>query len=413
MGLWFAIPLYARILAGLVLGAAVGAAWGEGAVAIQWIGEMFVLLIRMVVIPLVFVTIVAGVAALIDPKRLGSIGAKTIGLYLFTTAIAAAVGLTLGAIFKPGAGADFSKAAPRVLNAAESVGLSYTDVIPANIVKAMAEGSLLPVIFFALLLGAAILAAAEKGQALSDVFASAAEVTQKLVGFVMEVAPFGVFALIAAMVGTGGASVFISVAPLALCVLAGCLFQTFVVHGLVVRLLAWLPVLPFFRGSTDAMLVAFSTSSSSATLPVAMRVAEENLGIGPAVVGTALPIGTTVSMDGTALYVGLLATFAAQAFGIELSLGQYVMIAVTTVMVAVGTAPVPSASLFMLTGVMATFGVSAEQAALMVGFILPFDRILDMIRTVPNNTSDLAVATVVARWENEIDVEVYLSAKDV
>jgi len=412
-GLWFGVPLYARILVGLALGAIVGALWGEGAVAIKWIGDMFVLLIRMVVIPLVFVTIVAGVAALIDPKRLGSIGIKTIGLYLFTTAIAATVGLTIGALVKPGTGADFSKAVPKILNTSESVGLSYTDVIPANIFKAMADGSLLPVIFFALLLGGAILAAAKKGQPVASLFESGAEVMQKMVGFVMELAPFGVFALIAAMVGTGGTEVFISVAPLALCVLGGCMFQTFIVHGLVVRLLAWLPVLPFFRGSTDAMLVAFSTSSSSATLPVAMRVAEENLGIGPAVVGTALPIGTTVSMDGTALYVGLLATFAAQAFGITLSLEQYVLIAVTTVMVAVGTAPVPSASLFMLTGVMATFGVNAEQAALMVGFILPFDRVLDMIRTVPNNTSDLAVATVVARWENEIDVEVYKSAKDV
>ncbi|MFN3857351.1 MAG: dicarboxylate/amino acid:cation symporter [Caulobacter sp.] len=413
LGLWFGIPLYVRILVALVLGAIAGVAWGEGAASIKWIGDMFVLLIRMVVIPLVFVTIVAGVAALIDPKRLGSIGVKTIGLYLFTTMIAAAIGLTLGTFVRPGEGADFSDAVPKVLNTSESVGLSYTDVIPANIVKALADGSLLPVIFFAILLGAGILAAAEKGRPLANVFDSAAEVMQKLVAFVMEVAPFGVFALIAAMVGTGGPAVFVSVAPLAFCVLAGCLFQTFIVHGLVVRFLAWLPVIPFFRGITDAVLVAFSTSSSSATLPVAMRVAEENLGIKPAVVGTALPIGTTVSMDGTALYVGLLAVFAAQAFGITLSIEQYFLIGVTTVMVAVGTAPVPSASLFMLTGVLATFGVTPEQAALMVGFILPFDRILDMIRTVPNNTSDLAVATVVARWENEIDVEVYKSAKDV
>ena len=412
-GLWFAIPLYVRILVALVLGAIAGAVWGENAASIKWIGDMFVLLIRMIVIPLVFVTIVAGVAALIDPKRLGSIGIKTIGLYLFTTVIAAAIGLTLGSLVQPGQGADFSQAVPKVLNTSESVGLSYTDVIPANIVKALADGSLLPVIFFAIFLGAGILAAGEKGKTLAGVFESAAEVMQKLVAFVMEVAPFGVFALIAAMVGTGGTKVFVSVGPLAMCVLLGCLIQTFIVHGLVVRLLAWLPVLPFFRGITDAVLVAFSTSSSSATLPVAMRVAEENLGIKPAVVGTALPIGTTVSMDGTALYVGLLAVFAAQAFGITLTIEQYFLIGVTTVMVAVGTAPVPSASLFMLTGVLATFGVTPEQAALMVGFILPFDRILDMIRTVPNNTSDLAVATVVARWENEIDVEVYKSAKDV
>ena len=192
-----------------------------------------------------------------------------------------------------------------------------------------------------------------------------------------------------------------------MCVLVGCLFQVLVVHGLVVRLLAWLPVWPFFRDIGDAVMVAFSTSSSSATLPVSMRVAQKNLGISPVIASTALPLGTTVSMDGTALYVALLAMFAAQAFGIQLTLDQYFIIGLTTVMVAVGTAPVPSASLFMLAGVLTTFGVTAEQTALVVGFILPFDRILDMTRTVANNTSDLAVATVVARWEKELDLDAY------
>ena len=413
LGLWFGISLWKRILAALVLGAIVGYLWGPGAASIKWIGDLFVLLIRMAVIPLVLVTIVSGVAALGDTRRLGSIGAKTLLLYLFTTAIAVTVGLSLGAFAQPGAGADFSAATPQVLNTTESVGLKLTDVIPVNVFKALADGALLPTIFFALLLGSAILTTGEKARPLADLFAAASEVMLKVVAIIMEIAPFGVFALIATVMGTTGLGVFASVGVLALCVLGGSIFQSLVVHGLVVRLMAWLPVVPFFRGITDAMLVAFSTSSSSATLPVAMRVAEENLGIKPAVVSTALPLGTTVSMDGTALYIGLLATFAAQAFGVSLSLEQYLLIGVTTVMVAIGTAPVPSASLFMLAGVLTTFGITPEQTAILVGFILPFDRILDMIRTVPNNTSDLAVATVVARWENEIDVEVYKSTKDV
>lgn len=413
LGLWFGISLWKRILGALVLGAIAGYFWGPGAESIKWIGDLFVLLIRMAVIPLVLVTIVSGVAALGDTRRLGSIGVKTLVLYLFTTVIAVTVGLTLGAVAQPGAGADFSAATPQMLNTTESVGMKLTDVVPANIFKALTDGALLPTIFFALLLGSAMLATGEKAKPLMAVFESASEVMLKVVAFIMEIAPFGVFALIAAVMGTSGLGVFASVGVLALCVLGGSAFQSFVVHGLVVRLMAWLPVIPFFRGITDAMLVAFSTSSSSATLPVAMRVAEDNLGIKPAVASTALPLGTTVSMDGTALYIGLLATFAAQAFGIDLTLGQYLLIGVTTVMVAVGTAPVPSASLFMLAGVLTTFGVTPEQTAILVGFILPFDRILDMIRTVPNNTADLAVATVVARWENEIDVEVYKSTKDV
>ncbi|MCF8504973.1 MAG: dicarboxylate/amino acid:cation symporter [Caulobacter sp.] len=412
-GLWFRVPLWQRILAALLAGGVAGYFWGPGAASIKWIGDLFVLLIRMAVIPLVMVTIVSGVAALGDARRLGSIGVKTLLLYLFTTAIAVTVGLTLGTLAQPGLGADFSAATPQVLNTTESVGLKITDVVPANVFKAMADGALLPTIFFSLLLGSAILTSGEKGRPIAALFESASEVMLKVVAIIMELAPFGVFALIATVMGTVGLKVFASIGVLALCVLGGSLFQTFIVHGLVIRLMAWLPVVPFFRGITDAMLVAFSTSSSSATLPVAMRVAEENLGIKPAVVSTALPLGTTVSMDGTALYIGLLAMFAAQAFGVQLSLEQYLLIGVTTVMVAVGTAPVPSASLFMLAGVLTTFGITPEQTAILVGFILPFDRILDMIRTVPNNTSDLAVATVVARWENEIDVEVYKSSKDV
>jgi len=171
--------------------------------------------------------------------------------------------------------------------------------------------------------------------------------------------------------------------------------------------LAGLPIWPFFRDIPDAVMVAFSTSSSAATLPVSMRVAEKNLGVSHTVASTALPLGTTVSMDGTALYIGLLAMFTAQAFGIELTLTQYLLAGLTTILVSVGTAPIPSASLFMLAAVLTTMGVSPEQTALVVGFVLPFDRLLDMTRTVANNTSDLAVAVTVAKWEGELDEESY------
>lgn len=407
--IWFGTVLWKRILIALVIGAVVGLVWGEGAASIKWIGDLFVRLIRMMVVPLVFVSIAAGVAALIDPKRLGSIGIKTIGLYLFTTAIAATVGLTLGAIVQPGLGANLAGAAPQAVNASKDVGLQLLEIVPLNPFKALADGDLLAVIFFAIFLGAGVLAAGEPAKPINNALQVLSNILLRMVGFVMELAPFGVFALIAAVMGTSGPQTFVSVFTLAMCVLGASLFQTLVVHGLVVRLLAWLPVWPFFRDIVDAVLVAFSTSSSAATLPVSMRVAEKNLGISPLIASTALPLGTTVSMDGTALYIGLLATFTAQAFGIHLSLEQYAIIGLTTVMVAVGTAPVPSASLFMLAGVLTTFGVTPEQTALVVGFILPFDRILDMIRTVPNNTSDLAVATTVARWEKEFDLDVYMA----
>ena len=404
---WFGIKLWKRILAALVLGAVVGLIWGEGAVQIKWIGDLFVRLIQMIVIPLVFLTIVSGVVSLQDPRRLGSLGLKTLFLYLLTTALAIVIGMILGALVQPGLGVDFAGAVPREVEAAQPFAGLLESIVPTNPVNALAEGQVLSVIFFALIFGAGVLAAGVKGAAAGEAINSGAEAMLKVVNFVMEVAPFGVFALIAWVMGTTGPATFVNVALLAFCVITGCVLQILVVHGGLIKLLARLPAWPFFRDVTDAGLVAFSTSSSSATLPVSMAVAEANLGIKKPVFATVLPLGVTISMDGTALYIALLAAFAAQAFGISLDMMDYALIALTTVLVSIGTAPVPSASLFMLAAVLQVIGVSPEQTALLVGFVLPFDRILDMTRTVANVISDLAVATIVGRWEGEIDVESY------
>lgn len=404
---WFGVTLWKRILVALVLGAIAGLVWGEGALQIKWIGDLFVRLIQMVVVPLVFLTIVSGVVSLQDPRRLGSLGLKTIFLYLLTTALAIVIGMILGALVQPGLGVDFSGAVPREVEAAQPFTGLLESIVPTNPVNALAEGQVLSVIFFALIFGAGVLVAGAKGAAAADAVNAGAEAMLKVVNFVMEVAPFGVFALITWVMGTTGPATFVNVALLAFCVITGCILQILVVHGGLIRLLARLPAWPFFRDVTDAGLVAFSTSSSSATLPVSMAVAEANLGIKKPVFSTVLPLGATVSMDGTALYIALLAAFAAQAFGISLDLMDYLLIGVTTVLVSIGTAPVPSASLFMLAAVLQGIGVSPAQTALLVGFVLPFDRILDMTRTVANVISDLAVATIVGRWEGEIDVEAY------
>lgn len=409
---WFAIPLWQRILAALLLGVIAGLAWGDGAGQIKWIGDMFVRLIRMLVTPLVFLTIASGVASLADPKRLGSIGVKTLLMYVFTTALAVTVGLAAATMFAPGAGASFAGVAPNAVASPKAPIDIFLGIIPSNPFAAMAEGDTLAVIFFAALVGAGVIVAGEAAEPVRRLLASGSEVMLRIVGFVMEVAPFGVFALIAVVVGANGPETFVSIFWLTLCVIAGSLFQTLIVHGGVIRIGAWLPALPFFRGVADAIMVGFSTSSSSATLPVAIRVAEKNLGISPPVASTVLPLGATIGMDGAAMYVAMLTLFAAQAFGVDLSAADYLVIAATTTVVAMGVAPVPSGSLFVLAAVLAAIGVTPEQTALVVGFILPFDRILDMIRTVPNVTADLAIATAVARWEGEIDVAEYVSAKD-
>lgn len=414
LGWWFGVALWKRILGALVLGAIVGVAWGPGATSITWIGEAFVRLIRMLVVPLVFLTIAAGVAALADPKRLGSIGVKTLAMYVFTTALAVSTGLTVATLIGPGIGATFADAVPKAMGTPPDTARMFMEIIPDNPVGAMAEGKTLSVIFFAILVGAGVIAAGKGAEPVRQFLNGASDVMLKIVGFVMETAPFGVFALIAVVMGTSGPSSFLAVLKLAICVVIGSAIVTLLIHGLiVVRLMAWLSPLPFFRGIADAIMVGFSTSSSSATLPVAIRVAQQNLGVSKPVASTVLPLGATIGMDGAAMYVAMLTLFSAQAFGLDLSWADYLVIAATTTIVAMGVAPVPSGSLFVLAAVLHAIGITPEQTALVVGFILPFDRILDMTRTVPNVTSDLAIATAVARWEGEMDVAVYNSANDV
>lgn len=411
---WFGIALWKRIMASLVAGVVVGLVWGEGASSLGWIGEVFIRLIRMLVVPLIFLTIASGVAALVDPKRLGSIGVKTLAMYAFTTVLAVTTGLIVASVIGPGLQASFADAVPRVVAAPQDPARMYMEIIPDNPIGAMAEGKTLSVILFAVFVGAGIIAAGKSAEPVRRLLASGSEIMLKIVGFVMETAPFGVFALIAVVMGTSGPSSFMPILKLALCVVIGSAFVTLVIHGgLLVRILAWLPPLPFFRGIADAIIIGFSTSSSSATLPVAMRVAEKNLGVSPPVASTVLPLGATIGMDGAAMYVAILTLFSAQAFGVPLAATDYLLIAATTTVVAMGVAPVPSGSLFVLAAVLATIGVTPEQTAIIVGFVLPFDRVLDMIRTIPNVTSDLAIATVVARWEGELDRATFISADDI
>ena len=406
---WFAIVLWKRILLALVLGAIAGLALGEAAEQIKWIGDLFIRMIRMLIVPLVFVTLVAGVIAMKDPKRLGSIGSKAIALYLGTTFFAIVIGIVLALVFRPGAGIDLSGAEATELDSAGSLSDRLLGIVPENPFAAFAEGNVLAVIFFAILVGAGLILAAERGKPLADLFDAGSETMLKVTGIVMEFAPFGVFALVAWVMGTVGPGTFLNVFLLAIAVYLGCFLHMLIVHGGIVKFLARLPVLPFFRGAREPQLVAYSTSSSSATLPATLSAAENNLGIQPPVASSVLPLGATINMDGTALYVALISIFAAQAFGVPLDLFDYLLIGLTTTLVSIGTASVPSASLFLMAAVLEVIGMTPAQTAIIVGFILPFDRILDMMRTVANITGDLAVATVVAVWEGEIDKDTFVA----
>ena len=408
MKAWFEITLWKRILIALVIGAIAGVFLGEAAGSIKWIGDLFIRLIRMIVIPLIFTTLVAGVISMGDPKKLGSIGLKTFGLYLGTTAVAIVIGLTLATIIQPGVGVDVLSGEPRKLPPAGGLGDQLMSIVPTNVFAAFSSNNqVLSVIFFALMTGVGVMLSGEKGKPLGDVIVSGSEVILKITHLVMEVAPFGVFALIAYVTGTQGVGALLDVLPLASTIILGCLIHIVLVHGAIMLFILRLPPVQFFKGVLDAQMLAFSSSSSSATLPVTMAVARENLGIKPSVASSVLPLGSTINMDGTAIYVGIVAVFTAQALTIDLSFANYLMIALTTTLVSVGSAGIPSASLFLLAAVLGTIGVDAGTTALVVGFLFPFDRPLDMSRTVVNVTGDLSVATVVAKSEGDLDEAIF------
>jgi Na+/H+-dicarboxylate symporter len=412
MRFWFAIPLWQRVVGALILGVVFALVWPAGAPYVQFLGDLFVRAIRMLVAPIVLVTIAAGITSLADPRKLGSLGARTIGLFAATTAIAVSVGMLVATVIRPGAGAPLGTAAPHALGTPVTPYDQLIGIIPLNIVDALAKGDMLALIFVAILFGVGTVLTGEAGKPFATFLQATSAVLLKVVTIVMEATPFGVFALIANAVAANGAAVFVHVGWLALAVVVGSLLQMLVVHSLLLRLVAKLPVLPFFRGIVDALVVAFSTASSGATLPVAMRVSEDNLGISRPVYSTVLPLGASIGKDGTAMYVGLLSLFALQAFGTPLTPSVYLLVLLTGSLAAFGTAPVPSASLFMLAAVLSAVGVPPEQTALVVGFVLPFDRLLDMTRTVPSACANLAVATTVARWEGELDEAIYRSAQD-
>jgi Na+/H+-dicarboxylate symporter len=414
--------LWARVILGLILGAAAGLAFraaGLEGFVVDWIrpwGDAFVRLIRMLVVPLIFTTLVAGMIAMGDPKKLGSLGVRTIALYMGTTWIAVVLGVLFALIVRPGVGIDVSTASADAAatiraQAAAQEGVSAVDrilnIIPINPAAALAEGDVLGIIFFSIVFGAGILVAGEKGAPVARVFDSAADVMLKVTEFVMETAPFGVFALMAWVMATQGLGILDNLLKLALALYLGCLTHAFVTYGGIVRFWLKLPLVRFYRGMADAIAVAYSTASSNATLPVTIACATDNLGIKRPVAASVLPLGATINMDGTALYQGVIAVFAAQAFGIDLTVGQFFMVILTATLVSIGTAGIPSVSLFLAFITLEVVGVRGEQAVLLIALIFPFDRLLDMMRTATNVTGDAAVATAVAKWEGQLDEAVF------
>ncbi|MCZ4320509.1 dicarboxylate/amino acid:cation symporter [Pseudomonas anguilliseptica] len=399
------MPLWQQILIGLGLGVLTGVLFKADALVLAPIGTLFLNAIKMLIVPLVFVSLVAGITAMSDSAKLGRISVKTIAIYLITTAFAVSIGLLFGALFSPGEGMHMVASGVQETKQAPSLVQILVGLVPTNPVAAFAEGNILQIIVFAITLGVSMNLIGEKAAPAVKLFDSLAEVFYKLTDLVMRCAPIGVFALIAGVVASHGIEVLLPLASVIGVIYLASITHMLLVYGGLVSVLARLSPLRFFKGVAPALAVAFSTSSSAGTLPVSIECARKNLGVSQGVAGFVLPVGATINMDGTAIYQGVLALFIAQAFGIDLNAGQYLMIILTATLASVGTAGVPGAGLIMLGLVLTSVGLPLEGVALIAGI----DRILDMARTTVNVAGDLMTTTLVGSSEKELDRDIYNS----
>ena len=381
------------------------------ATSVKWIGDIFIRLLMMIAIPLVLASLTVGAASLGDIKKFARIGGKTIAFYIVTTAVAISIGLVIANVIQPGKQVD-SVTKERMLSVySEDVSGKIEQVadydiinmivnlVPRNPLKALADGEMLQIVFFALLLGVVLsLIQKDKAEPVLNFFNGLSDAMIKLVDIIMFIAPLGVFALISATVAEFGFNILQTLIWYMASVLLGLFIHTAGTYSLIIKLFSKLNVVSFFRGMRKAQAIAFSTSSSAATLPVNMECVEENLGVSKSVTSFVLPLGATINMDGTALYQGVAAVFIAQVFGIELSFIQQLTIVLTATLASIGTAPVPGVGIIMLVIILKAVGIPEEGIALILGV----DRILDMCRTVTNITGDAAVAVAIASSEKEI-----------
>jgi Na+/H+-dicarboxylate symporter len=398
------------MFAGLFLGLVLNWAGTDGPIGTYLVGglfhvggEIFLRSLKLLVVPLVFVSLVCGTAALDDIAKLGRVGGKTMLLYLVTTAMAITLALTAALIVRPGAGFDLETDVSFVAREGPSLVETLINLFPSNPVRAMAEGNMLQIIVFAGLLGLAITMAGDAGKRVLALFNDLNEVVMRLVMLLMRFAPYGVFCLVATVFAEQG---FGAIGPLAqyFCVVLGVLlFQAFVTYPTLLRTLGRLNPLPFYRKMRDPIALAFSTASSGATIPVTLEAVEHRLGADNSIASFTIPLGATINMDGTAIMQGVATGFIAQAYGIDIGVSGYLMVVLTATLASIGTAGVPGVGLIMLAMVLRQVNLPVEG----IGLIIGVDRLLDMVRTAVNVTGDATVTCIVAKTEGQLSADVY------
>jgi len=369
------------------------------------VGRIFIASLKLLVVPLVLVSLICGSSSLGDSARMGPIAAKTMMFYLMTTAIAISTAVGVAILVGPGTHVSMPGQADFQATAAPPLVDVLADIVPSNPVAAMAEGNMLQIIVFALLFGYAISHAGEAGKRVADFFRDLEEVIMRMVGILMGLAPYGVFALLATLFSDMGIGAIVDLAAYFFTVLAVLIFHATVVYSSLLKTLAGVSPRIMMSKMRSVWAFAFSTASSGATLPITLRTVERRLGVHNSVAGFTVPLGATINMDGTAIMQGVATVFIAQVYGVDLSLTAYLTVILTATLASIGTAAVPGVGLITLAMVLGQAGLPVEGIAMIIGV----DRLLDMVRTAVNVTGDATVALVVGRSEGQFDEQVFLN----
>ena len=367
------------------------------------IGKIFIASLKLLVVPLVFVSLVCGAGGLGDSSKLGRIGLKTITLYLLTTATAIMIAVLVANLVDPGVGINLAEGASFVAKESPPLVDVLINIFPSNPVQAMAEGNMLQIIVFAILLGVAVARSGEQGARVIQLFTDFNEVIMTLVTMLMKLAPYGVFCLMVQLFAQQGIGVIGDLAVYFFTVLFVLMLHGFGTYAILLKFIGRLSPLAFYRKMRATMLFAFSTASSNATIPVTMRTVENRLGVKNSIASFTVPLGATINMDGTAIMQGVATVFIAQAYNIDISLSGYLMVIVTATLASIGTAGVPGVGLITLAMVLQQVGLPVEGIALIIGV----DRLLDMVRTAVNVTGDSTVSCLVAKSEGQFDQDMF------
>jgi Na+/H+-dicarboxylate symporter len=403
------MKLWQQVLIGLILGVISGIVLGEKAAGLKIFGTVFISLIKMVIVPLIFFALLSGITSMHGQGNFTRVGIKGFGTYILTAIFAVIIGLTAGTVFHPGTGVDLhmilettGQAPVTVAKTPPTITEFLLGLIPTNPIRSMVDDNFLQIIIFSIFTGIVINLIGEKARPLKEVIVAGSAVSFKMIEIIIKLAPLGVFGFIAWIIGTQGIDILEALAKLIVAVLAACAFQ-YIIFGLMILVFARMSPLPFYRKILLTQSIAFATSSSKATLSTAMNQLQERMGVSKVNSNFLMPLGVCINMDGTAIYLGICALFFAQAYGIDLTMQNYMMLVLTCTLGSIGAAGIPAGAIIFMSMVLTSVGLPIEG----IGIILGVDRILDMVRTTINITGDSAITLIVDKSEGSLDEKTY------